>query len=46
VFYCDEIENIKTQIQSAESVGKLISKLRKDGTLQTLSNTENSTDGR
>jgi hypothetical protein len=46
VFYCDEIENIKTQIQSAESVGKLISQLRKDGTLQTLSNTENSTDGR
>ena len=38
VFHCDELKAIKSQIQSAESVGKLISQLKKDGTLQTIPN--------
>jgi hypothetical protein len=36
IFHCDILESVKQQIQSTESVGKLISSLKKDGTLQTL----------
>lgn len=38
LFQCDELKTVKTQIQSTESVGKLISQLKKDGTLQTIPN--------
>jgi hypothetical protein len=36
LFKCDEIEVVKDKIQTAESIGKLISQLKKEGTLQTV----------
>lgn len=39
-FYCDDIEDVKTQIidtyNNDESVGKLIHSLRKEGKLETI----------
>jgi len=34
IFECDTPEDVKTQVQSAESIGKLISMLKKNGTLK------------
>lgn len=36
LFVCDEIENVKSQVQTTESVGKLISLFRKNGTFLSL----------
>lgn len=36
LFVCDEIEDVKSQIQSTDSIGKLINLFRKDGTLYQL----------
>lgn len=33
VFNCNDLTLVKEKVKSAESVGKLVSKLRKDGTL-------------
>ena len=33
VFKCDDVDFVKNEIKGAESVGKLVSALRKDGTL-------------
>jgi hypothetical protein len=39
-FYCEDFESVKEQIinahEKAESVGKLINSLRKDGSLETI----------
>lgn len=36
LFVCDEVEEVKSQIQSTDSVGKLINLFRKNGTLKQL----------
>lgn len=36
VFKCDDLTTVKEQVKIAESVGKLISKFRKDGTLTNI----------
>lgn len=36
LFVCDEIEDVKSQIQSTDSIGKIINLFRKDGTLYQL----------
>ena len=36
LFVCDEIENVKSQFQTTESVGKLINLFRKNGTFLPL----------
>ena len=36
LFVCEEIENVKSQVQTTESVGKLISLFRKNGTFLPL----------
>lgn len=35
-FGCSDVEDFKSKINSAESVGKLISQSKKDGTLQSI----------
>ena len=37
VFKCDDLVSVQDQIKSADSVGKLISDLKKDGTLVAIS---------
>ena len=36
LFVCDEIENVKSQVQTTESVGQLINLFRKNGTFLPL----------
>lgn len=36
VFNCNDLNLVKEQVEVAESVGKLISQLRKDGTLMSI----------
>jgi len=36
VFGCDDVSFVKEQVEVAESVGKLISQLKKEGTLQKI----------
>jgi hypothetical protein len=36
LFVCDEIEDVKSQIKSTDSVGKLVNLFRKDGTFSQL----------
>ena len=36
VFGCDDVSFVKEQVEVAESIGKLISQLKKEGTLQKI----------
>jgi hypothetical protein len=36
LFKCNEIEVVKDKVQTAESVGKLISQMKKDGVLMSV----------
>jgi hypothetical protein len=36
VFKCDDVDFVKNEIKVAESVGKLVSQFRKDGTLTSV----------
>ncbi len=36
IFGCDDVMTVREQIKSAESVGKFISQLKKEGTLQKI----------
>ena len=36
IFKCDEMEVVKEKVQTAESVGKLISQMKKDGVLMSV----------
>ena len=36
VFKCDDIDFVKNEIKVADSVGKLVSQFRKDGTLSSV----------
>lgn len=36
VFNCNDLNLVKEQVEVAESIGKLISQLRKDGTLMSI----------
>jgi hypothetical protein len=39
IFRCDDVVSVQEQIKSADSVGKLISELKKEGTLVSISTT-------
>ena len=36
IFKCDNLTMVKEQVKTAESVGKLVSQFRKDGTLTSI----------